>query len=298
MQRVKKDEIPAETIENQEGSETQLDEFESLSYVDQVQDFIKRNDLLEIEAVYYLYKYDSNTGNAKAFIHKYNAVEPPDEDTIGRTFGSGRYLVILAIPRCEKAPKGYMRSYQIKIHAYYDTLRQAPAAPAAPAIIQQSGNNFADAFDMIAKIVAIITPLLQKAQSPAIPDMSTMLFKTYETTNEVLQKSMIENVKGLGQLQRKMMQLENGEMNVETEVDEEETSLIESLKPLIIEWLPKLIGDSPQSKAVQTMVKTAPQFKQIVNNKREFKTLVAYLDQNQGKEVTDKLLSSLKLKRV
>jgi len=301
MQRAKKSEIPENDLLEQDtpgGAEVQTEEFEALSYVDQINDFIARNNLLEIEAVYYLYKFDSNTGNAKSFIHKYSAVEPPDEDTIGRTFGAGRYLVILAIPRCDKAPKGYMRSYQIKIHSYYDTLKQAPAAP-VPTIIQQSGGNFSDAFEMIAKIVAIITPLLQRSQQPQIPDMSAMLFKTYEATNEVLKKSMTENVKNLGEMQRKILSLENGEMNTEVDTDEEEeTSLLETLKPLIMEWLPKLIGNGPESKVVQSVVKNTPQFKRIISNKQEFKTLVSYLDQQQGKEVTDKVLGSLKLKRV
>jgi hypothetical protein len=300
MQRVKKDEIPAETTIENEGTELQNEEFESLSYVDQINDFISRNNLLEIEAVYYLYKYDGNSGNAKSFIHKYSEIDPPDEDTIGRTFGSGRYLVILAIPKCEKAPKGYMRAYNIKIHSYYDTLKapQAPTAPAAPTIIQQS-SGFNEAFEMIAKIVTIIAPLLQKSQqAPLMPDMSQMLFKTYEATNEVLKKSMTENVKNLGEMQRKILSLENGEMNTETEIDEaEETSLIETLKPLLIEWLPKLIGNSPESKVVQQVVKATPQFKRIISNKAEFKTLVSYLDQQQGKEITDKVLTSLKLKR-
>lgn len=301
MQRAKKSEIPENDLLEQDtpgGAEVQTEEFEALSYVDQINDFIARNNLLEIEAVYYLYKFDSNTGNAKSFIHKYSAVEPPDEDTIGRTFGAGRYLVILAIPRCDKAPKGYMRSYQIKIHSYYDTLKQAPAAP-VPTIIQQSGGNFSDAFEMIEKIVAIITPLLQRSQQPQIPDMSAMLFKTYEATNEVLKKSMTENVKNLGEMQRKILSLENGEMNTEVDTDEEEgTSLLETLKPLLLEWLPKLIGNSPESKVVQSVVKNTPQFKRIISNKQEFKTLVSYLDQQQGKEVTDKVLGSLKLKRV
>lgn len=301
MQRAKKDEIPENDLLEQEapgGANVQTEEFEALSYVDQINDFIARNNLLEIEAVYYLYKFDSNTGNAKSFIHKYSAVEPPDEDTIGRTFGAGRYLVILAIPRCDKAPKGYMRSYQIKIHSYYDTLKQAPTAP-APTIIQQSGGNFSDAFEMISKIVAIITPLLQRSQQPQVPDMSAMLFKTYEATNEVLKRSMTENVKNLGEMQRKILSLENGEVNTEVDTDEEEgSSLIETLKPLLMEWLPKLIGNSPESKVVQSVVKNTPQFKRIISNKQEFKTLVSYLDQQQGKEVTDKVLGSLKLKRV
>lgn len=303
MQRAKKSEIPENDLLEQDtpgGAEVQTEEFEALSYVDQINDFIARNNLVEIEAVYYLYKFDSNTGNAKSFIHKYSAVEPPDEDTIGRTFGAGRYLVILAIPRCDKAPKGYMRSYQIKIHSYYDTLKQAPAAPAATTIVQQSSGSFSEAFEMIAKIVAIITPLLQKSQQqPVMPDMSAMLFKTYEATNEVLKRSMTENVKNLGEMQRKILSLENGEMNSEVDTDEEEeTSLLETLKPLIMEWLPKLIGNGPESKVVQSVVKNTPQFKRIISNKQEFKTLVSYLDQQQGKEVTDKVLGSLKLKRV
>jgi len=89
----------------------------NLSYIDRINTFIERNDLLESSPMYYLYKYDNaQAGNTKSFIAKFNEVEPPDEDTIGKKFGSGRYLICVAIPACTKAPKGFMRAYNIISH--------------------------------------------------------------------------------------------------------------------------------------------------------------------------------------
>jgi len=274
----------------------------SLSYVDRVQDFIRRNELLEVSTVYYLYKFENvQSGQQKAFIAKYTDNDAPDEDKIGREFGSGRYLVVMAIPECTKIPEGSIKAYQIRIHPHYDTLRNKQLAANPPAaqttIIQQPANNLSDTIDVITKLIGAIAPLLAQRQQQG-PDMNALLFKTYENTSEVLKKNMLENVKVAADLQRKLASVENGgseEMQTDTE---EETSLLETLKPLLVEWLPKLIGDNPQAKAVQTIVKTTPQFKQIISNKREFKTLVSYLDQAQGKETTDKILSNLKLKRV
>jgi hypothetical protein len=146
-------------------------------------------------------------------------------------------------------------------------------------------------------LITAIAPLM--AQKQESPDFSTMLFRNYEITSEVLKKNMLENVKNQSEFQRKMLSMENGEgMGSTTQTDEEEPGLIEQLKPMIMEWLPTLIGNSTQAKAVQQVVKAAPQFKQIINNKKEFKMLLAYLDQERGKEITDKILSNLKLKRI
>jgi hypothetical protein len=260
---------------------------------------MQRNDLLESGPVYYLYKFDNaQSGEGKAFLSKFTDTDPPDEDFIGKTFGSGRYMIVVAIPVGEKAPKGFMRAYRIKIHPYYDTLKkEIVAPPVAPTIIQQSGSSLTETIDVLKTLITAIAPLM--AQKQESPDFSTMLFRNYEITSEVLKKNMLENVKNQSEFQRKMLSMENGEgMGNTTQTDEEEPGLIEQLKPMIMEWLPTLIGNSTQAKAVQQVVKAAPQFKQIINNKKEFKMLLAYLDQERGKEITDKILSNLKLKRI
>jgi hypothetical protein len=300
MQRAKKGEIPEN--ENQDIIE-ELDEKDiivNLSYVDRINDFMQRNDLLESGPVYYLYKFDNaQSGEGKSFLSKFTDTDPPDEDFIGKTFGSGRYMIVVAIPVCDKAPKGFMRAYRIKIHPYYDTLKKEIAAPpaAAPTFIQAPGASLTETIEVLKTLITAIAPLM--AQKQESPDFSTMLFRNYEITSKVLEKNMLENVKNQSELQRKMLSMGNGEeMGNATQTDEEEPGLIEQLKPMIMEWLPTLIGNNTQAKAVQQMVKAAPQFKQIVTNKKDFKTLVAYLDQEKGKEITDKILFNLKLKRI
>ncbi|MDD5549607.1 MAG: hypothetical protein PHI79_08455 [Sulfurovaceae bacterium] len=269
----------------------------SLSYIDRFQDFIRKSELLEATAVYYLYKYDSLTSQSKSFISKFTDVEPPDEDAIGRRFGSGKYLIVVAISPCSKAPEGAMRAYNIKIHSYYDTLKVSePINQPIPntTIINTPQNNFKETVSMIAQLVSIITPLLQQ-RNDNTPDFNQILFKSYETTNDVLKRNLMENIKVSGELQRKL--LENGG-NSEMETEHEETSLIDQFKPLLIEWLPKLIGDNPQSKAVQALVQNLPQFKEVTKNTDELRILINYLDNEKGKSTTDKILQNLKLKRV
>lgn len=298
-------EIPVELDQQIEGFDLKKIEI-TLPYIDRVNDFIKRMELVEFSRVYYLYKFDNaQSGNQKALISKFTDTDPPDEDQIGKKFGSGRYLVIMAISPCDKAPEGLMRAYPVRIHPYYDTLRteQLPAVqqPAAQTtIIQQPVNNMRESFEMITQLITALSPLFaaKQQQQQQIPDINSILFKTFENTQEVLKKNMLDNVKVATDLQRKLIAVERGEIeNMQTDTEETEPSLLEQFKPLIMEWLPKIIADNPQAKALQQVVKQAPQFKQIVSNKQEFKTLVAYLDSTQGKERTDKLLSTLKLKR-
>jgi hypothetical protein len=299
MMQKKKGEIPEN--ENPDIIE-ELDEKDiivNLSYVDRINDFMQRNDLLESGPVYYLYKFDNaSSGESKAFLSKFTDTDPPDEDFIGKTFGSGRYMIVVAIPISDKAPKGFMRAYRIKIHAYYDTLRKEVAVPpVAPTIIHQSGSSLAETIELIKTLVTAIAPLMAPKNDSS--DFSTMLYRNYEITSKVLEKNMLENVKNNSELQRKMLSMGNGEdMGNGTQVEEDEPGLIEKLSPLLMEWLPSLIGNNTQAKAVQQMVKTAPQFKQIISNKKEFKALVSYLDQERGKEITDKILTNLKLKRI
>lgn len=302
MMQKKKGEIPEN--ENPDIIE-ELDEKDiivNLSYVDRINDFMQRNDLLESGPVYYLYKFDNaSSGESKSFLSKFTDTDPPDEDFIGKTFGSGRYMIVVAIPISDKAPKGFMRAYRIKIHAYYDTLKEKVdrlvSAPVAPTIIQAPGSSLAETVELLKTLITAIAPLMAPKNDSS--DFSTMLFRNYEITSKVLERNMLENVKNNSELQRKMLSMGNGEdMGNETQIEEDEPGLIEKLSPLIMEWLPSLIGNNPQAKAVQQMVKTAPQFKQIIGNKKEFKTLVSYLDQEKGKEVTDKILTNLKLKRI
>lgn len=312
QRRVKKGEIPESKLNEEDNDDIieELDEKEinaSLSYIDRINTFIQRNDLVEEATVYYLYKFDHPTsGEGKAFIAKYtDDTDPPDEDTIGKTFGSGRYMVVVAIPVCAKAPKGYMRAYRIRIHAFYDQFKnklalpeQAPVQAPAPTMIQQPGNSLNDSIALLKELVMVIAPLMAQKDN-SMPDLSGILLKNYELTSEVLKKNMLESVKTNSELQRKMLSVENQEDmgGNRVEIDEPEPSLIEQLKPFIEQYLPMIIGNNPQAKVVQQMVKTAPEFKRIVNNKREFKTLIAFLDQEKGKETTNKILASLKLSR-
>jgi hypothetical protein len=124
------------------------------------------------------------------------------------------------------------------------------------------------------------------------------MFKNYEVTSEVLKKNLLENVRVQSDLQRKLLKNNITEEDMSDTEIQEETGILEQLKPLLVEWLPKLLGDNAQAKVVQNLVQSTPQFKKVINNVNELKTLIAYLDNEKGKATTDKILANLKLKRV
>lgn len=282
------------TFEELDDSEAQIDK----SYTQKIQEFLDKSKL-DIAPTFYLYKYDNSiNGDAKSLIKRYKDTDPPDEDDIGREFGSGRYLLAMTIPTCREWPKGCTRCYRFKLHQEYDKVRNQYLALSQPAIPVQSvqrDTGVSDMFAMMERFIAMVLPLLQRDQNP---DINALMYGNFRNTNEILKRQTMNNLELLKDYQRKVA-------NISTEEDEEmnnspvqqETTILDQILPLVSEWLPRLINGNTESKALSNVVRSTPQFKQIVSDKTEFKRLITYLDKKEGAEKTDKILAALKLKR-
>jgi hypothetical protein len=87
------------------------------------------------------------------------------------------------------------------------------------------------------------------------------------------------------------------ETETETEVDEK-PSIIDQFGPIIQQWLPLLLGGGPKAAAAGAIVQTVPQVQQIMKDKFQLRKIIAYLDQSNGPDKTDKLLAALKIQRI
>lgn len=264
------------------------------SYVQKLNEFLQKTEIKE-QPTFYLYKYENYmNGEAKAIIAKFCEGDPPDEDTIGKQFGSGRYLLCMAVPKTNNR-KSMMRAYKFRVHAIYDKLKESsnPVVNNFPVQQFNPDQSISFSFNLIEKMITILQPLISKTNIN--PDMGSLLVNNYQGVQEILQKQMFENIALMGEVQRKALETKEGNM---IEVEEDSLpSVIEQIMPLLNEWLPKLLGNNTQAKAVSTIVKSTPQFKQLIANKVQFRKLLNHLDNEQGKEKVDILLKNLGLKR-
>ncbi len=271
------------------------------SYTDKVQEFILKSNL-EVGPKFYLYKYDNNqSGESKSLIAKFQDGDPPDEDDIGRRFGSGRYLTVMSIPKIGKQ-KGAIRAYRFKIHAQYDQVSsQTPAGypyPAQQPYFQdmpsrKTESGVSETIAVIERLMGAFLPLMQRQENP---DMQSLLFNTYDNMGNVMKKQQIENMKLMSEISRNALALppEGGE-ELPTE-EPEVPNVLMQLLPMISEWLPKILAGGPKAQAISSVVQQTPQFAEIIRDKRKLKSLVTYLEKTEGKEKTDLLLQKLKIK--
>ncbi len=262
-------------------------------------DFMARANLTDDDdVVYYLYKFDSSTSTKNSFIEKFTG-EPPDEDAIGRRHGGGKYRLVMYVPpRNGREP--ITRTYILPIHERYDKLmKEAEAASAnlvpQSNVIHQYGADMGSIFGMIERVMGIISPLLNRQESPTV---ATMMKENMLTVSQVMREMLLEDMRTRGEMMKMAMLPGKVEEDDEKEEEEDISSVVEKILPLISEWMPKLLGNDLQSKAVSTVVRGTPMFAQIVKDKSALRKLIKHLDDTQGREATDQALALLKIKRI
>lgn len=273
------------------------------SYILKIQEYLEKQKIDVMQPVFYLYRYENYTsGEAKALICKYKEGDPPDEDDIGRKFGSGRYLLVMSIPRSAgNNKKTQVRAYRFRVHPEYDKLRSESPVMGGnnmpvpyPVIEKNSGSSLVDAIQIIERLITAMVPMFNKPKDESI---SEVLNQSYGVMGDMMKKSMMNNIALMNDFQKSLVFGGNAEMD-ETEVlEEEEPSIISQIAPLLTEWIPLILGKGPQATVAQKAVQMTPQFQQIVKNKSELLKLVNYFDQEKGPAETDKILTALKIRR-
>lgn len=259
--------------------------------------FLQRAELSEAEPVFTLFKYENYvSGEGKAFLQKFEDCDPPDEQSIARLYGSGRYLLILNVPPIKGKSKGLTRTYRFRVHPAFD--KSDSTTPNLPQYLPQphTGNGMVEAFGVLEKLLVMLVPLFNR---PRDENVLGILNANYTAVNDLMKKQMQDNLRVLTDYQRSIADLGEMQPMYETEQEEETTtpSIIEQFGPLIQQWIPLLMGGGPQAKAAGAMVKAVPQVQQIMKDKIQLRRIINYLDQTNGPDATDQLLAALKIQR-
>lgn len=286
---------PEDSTAVEEVDESELEGLEP-SYITKVQEYLAK-EKIEEQPKYYLYRYDNyDRGEGKALFDKFLDCDPPDEHDIGMEHGSGRWLLIMVIPG---RSKGNIKAYRFRTHPRYDsrltprTIEGQPGTVVVPYQQPRKDNgSMTDALAVIERLMCSIIPLVVKDNSNPSFDMGQAMINNYTAMNAIMKKQMMENIELLNDLSRDKV----GGEEVGTTTEDEPT-MIEQLSPFLNQVLPMLLGGGAKAQAASAMVQSAPQFKSIIEDRGKFRKIVKYLDEKEGKDKTDKLLKTLKLKR-
>lgn len=294
-------------------TDTSLQMFEEIpdlgfdaSYSSRISEFLVKSSLTMNDAVFYLYKYENyGTGDSKACIKKYTDGEPPDEHEVGMAYGSGRYLLIMYVPP-SNGRKQISRGYKFRCHQNYDTVRNV-APVSVPSVVSPApvnpGQSMLEVMGMFTALINALGPLIRP---PTDPDVSKMSGQYTAMFQDVMKKAMMSNIELMNNYQHAVAKIKNPGDNVQNrnnQNDQQEgdggsaAGIIEQLAPFITEWLPKLIAGGQQGKAVAMVAKSTKMFQEIKRNRNTITALIRYLEEKNGPEDTNKVLTALSLKR-
>ena len=274
---------------------TENDGFVDPSYLARINSFLAMSKADVSEATCYLYKYDNYTsGEAKSILHKYEGGDIPDSDEVGKQWGSGRFLLVLGIP-ASGGRKALMRAYKFRINPVYDL--QRTGSPVQQVSHDSGKNGMAESFTMLQGLLAMLIPLFQRPSES--PDMSKILMGNYDLFGGLMKKQMMENIELMNDYQRKLQLVREGaEMKNDEEGEDQAETIIDQIKPLLAEWLPKLIGGGKEAKVVSKIVRDTRMFKEIAKNQNMVRALISFIDKEKGRDEADKVLASLGMQRI
>jgi len=270
-----------------------------------IDEFIAKQKLQDESITFYLYKYDDpRNGETKSLINKYQDCDAPDEHEIGMDFGSGRYLLMMSVPR-QSNGQTLMRAYKFRVHHRYDSMMKSrelpiPAAqPVAPVQNIQQAPSFTDLLAIIERMFSMMGPLINRPQNENVMDIMN---QNYTAMGAMMKKSLMEQFSFMSELSKNFLpggeNMNQVSYNENDEVEETGSSIIEQFAPLLTQFLPMILGNGPQAQLAQNVVKHSPQFQKVVSDKAELNRIIQYLDDIQGPEKTDQVLQALRVKRI
>jgi hypothetical protein len=237
-----------------------------------------------------LYKFDNNkAGDRKQFCETW-IDEFPELKDIGLLFGGGRYMLYVNI-QCDIKRKGTTRSYKFRIHEEYDRLKREHLKSIIPQTVQQPGGNILETMAIFRELISTIAPLMKPNES----SINNSINQT-RLLQDVIKESTMNNVAFARDLMNRSL---NGSEPVRGDLPDEPEEMPEpeqnwmlQILPLIDKYLPLIIGEKPEAKMLTGLVKSAPQFKQLIKNRSHVNELLKYI---KGKFGADECLQACKI---
>src|SRR4030042_6693205 len=285
----------SKTTERNKGTELEGDEIDrsdvfeeveakrgNITYTYRIRELLAKIELDESPS-FTIYKFENPLqGDDKAFIAKFTQENPPDEDFIGREYGSGSYMRMMIAP-AKKIEHDLCRVYKFRVHSRYDKIAFPQPAGSIPQqqFFQPQKDSTLQAIEMFERLTRSMLPLLVRQQDP---DMKALMFQNFKDTGDILKKQQMDMIRSFSALR------DQGEDVANTVEEKNEPSIIEQFAPIIKHFLPLLLGGGKKAEAVSTLARATPQFAAVIKDRGMFKKLVKHLDDTRGKEDTDKAL--------
>lgn len=244
----------------------------------------------------YIYKYDNpTTGDNKVLCDRVDE-DIPDPHQVGMMYGSGRYMMIVAIPDGTQQQKK-VKGLRFRLHARYDELRKNAGSVvsmgAPPAAVPVPVNSMRDGLEMVKAVVEILRPMIDNRPAAAVsagPDITKILESNYEMMAGMMRRSLTDSQQMIQEVHK--AKLESGGDPVNDEPD-----FLARVMPLVQQFLPLILGGGGTAATTAAIVRSIPEVKKVIGDRGELVRVVSWLDKSQGKEKTDRILAALRVRR-
>jgi len=255
-----------------------------------------------------LYKYKNPNTTKYKYAYQWQD-EIPDAHDIGLRFGSGRYNLMLKIQ--DEKGKKRKRSYKFEIDSFYDEIRRkkrlSPDTPLgsdeneSDTLVYngqppQPQNGLEASMQVFERVVGMLVPLIgmDRKNNSNNFNPGEFMMKTYDGVGKVLQKNLSSQADMVNAIAKSQI------IGEEEEVDEEGTGneILDMIKPFMENFIPVLKKDGVNSRMAAKTIKSLPQYKELIGNKKALNEVINYLVEKEGKEGANKILTNLKIRTV
>jgi len=255
-----------------------------------VQSWMDANSLDVNVANCYLYRIDQ-TG--KRWLTDRYQGSIPDPADVGQKHGPGRYCMNIQVGRRSTTAS-------MNIGPEFAAQVQTGANVLSPVTVQMPpgvhpGEQMRETFGLLRELLSIMSPLISAQQKAAPPmDLSAMMSGTMDVLQEVMKKSMRNQMELVADVQRAQMSI-----GKPATIDEGETAegptFVEKWLPLIEKFLPVLTGPAQAAKVTADVIRGTAEYQELVSDRNRLALVVNALEESFGAEKIKKALVRLNI---
>jgi len=152
-----------------------------------------------------------------------------------------------------------------------------------------------ETFGLLRELLSIMSPLISAQQKAAPPmDISAMMSGTMDVLQEVMKKSMRNQMELVADVQRAQMSIAKPATIDEGEASEGPT-FVEKWLPLIEKFLPVLTGPAQAAKVTADVIRGTAEYQELVSDRNRLALVVNALEESFGAEKIKKALIRLNI---
>lgn len=232
-----------------------------------------------------LYKYDKLHKQKQAIIYEDdNAILSAND--VGLMFGSGSYRYMFWIRDSKVPPKAVI----FNIGEEYDARRIAEGLVKDPNAGNNGKGSMSESLELLKSFAEIMKSVMPPPPPPAPPnpDIGAMVRSNYEFMNGIMKQSF----KDQSEMYKELM-TKNFSEEEEQEGDQPGQGLKDLIMPLLEKLVPVLLGEGPNAKLAEQMIKQAPEFQKLLSEKQQLQAVISEAKKSFGAKKIDKVMMRL-----